>query len=452
MSQPSTKPVSGMRDFLPQEARRRRRAFSIIEATFQRYGFDPLDTPAMERLSTLMGKYGDEGDQLLFKVLKRGNKLQQAIDHNPTEWDLADAGLRYDLTVPLARVFAQYINDLPRIFKRYQIAPVWRADRPQKGRYREFVQCDVDVVGSPSMAAEVEVLSALSEILHQLDFPEFTILLNHREILFAATRAAHVPDNLVTDAIVTLDKFDKIGLEGVRQELQQRGLPTESSDRLIDVLALHEFDPDERIPHLFAIFADDPVAISALEDLQQLLTLLSATCAATHVTIHPMLARGLSYYTGPIFEIVSPNFAGSIGGGGRYDELIGMFRGETIPAVGASLGIERILMILEERDKATHTSTPAADALVTLWDPSFLSESLKLATDLRAAGIQTDLYLLPDKLGRQFSYADQRQIPYTLVIAPDEVANHTVQIKEMATGIQTEVKRDEVADWLVKHT
>ncbi len=454
MSKASTKPASGMRDFLPREARHRRHVFALVEEVYQSYGFDPLDTPCVERLTTLMGKYGEEGDQLIFKILKRGNKLDSALAQpNPGETDIADHGLRYDLTVPLARVYAQYPNEFPRIFKRYQIAPVWRADRPQKGRYREFYQCDVDVVGSDSMLVEAEVTSALSEILERLEFGNFRIHVNHRKLLLALMEVAGIPDDKETDALVAIDKLDKIGHDGVVAELQERGIAESSIDKLMGILGAQPVPTDENhdnvnmLSHLREALGGTERGVEALDELEQLLAFAAPTRSAPYLKIDPYLARGLSYYTGPIFEIRSDDFAGSVGGGGRYDGLIGMFSGQDVPACGFSLGIERILFLLEERSDKTEDSTRAADMLVTVWNDALAPKSVALVHELREAGFRADLYMANDKFGKQFGYADDRNIPFTCVLAPDEVEKGIVQVKAMKSGEQHEVPRDEIVAW-----
>ncbi len=455
MSQVSTKPASGMRDFLPAEAARRRRVFALIEEVYQSYGFEPLETPTMERLDTLLGKYGDEGDQLLFKVMKRAQKLERALNReSPGETDLADLGLRYDLTVPLARIVAQYQNDLPRYFKRYQIAPVWRADRPQKGRYREFVQCDVDVVGSTSMTVEAEVASALSEVLDRLGFGEYRIHLNHRRLLSAMLEASGIAEAKWSGVLITIDKLDKVGRNEVIRELQEeRGVGREAVDRLLSLLGAQPTLAEEnqgtldRLREAVGHLEDGQVA---LKELTEVLRFADGGPAGPRLIVDPYLARGLAYYTGPIFEIRSDEFSGSIGGGGRYDELVGMFTKQSLPACGFSLGIERILMLMEEAGKFTDEPAPA-DVLVTLWDPDFTPNSLALARELRAAGLRVDLY--PDggdKMGKQFGYADERGLPFVAILAPRELEDGVVAVKNLKTGDQEKVPRGEVGRWIVE--
>ena len=451
MSSISTKPPSGFRDFLPAEARRRDHVFSIIRQVYQSYGFEPLETPAMENLGTLLGKYGEEGDKLIFKVLKRGRKLTKALGRDdPAESDVADMGLRYDLTVPLARVYAEHRNELPRFFKRFQIAPVWRADRPQKGRYREFYQCDVDVVGSAAMTAEAEVCAALAEVLERLEFGGVRIHVNHRELLRALILRAGINPDLEMDTLVAIDKLDKIGQDGVVAELLERGISQECIDRLEPLFDVEtsgqpgSFDNATTLDQLAEHVSEIDSGLEAIDELRRLITFSQSGPAADLLYVDPFLARGLSYYTGPIFEIRSDDFSGSLGGGGRYDGLIGMFCKQDVPACGFSLGVERILVLLEEREQR-QAIAPAVDVLVTLWDDDFTPNSLRLAHELRTAGLKVDLYPDNDRYGKQFGYADERDIPVVAILAPDELEAGVVAVKDMASGDQTSVPRGEVA-------
>ena len=449
-----------MRDFLPAQARRRNHVFGIIREVYESYGFEPLETPSMERLSTLLGKYGEEGDQLVFKVMKRGNKFDKALGRSQNgeslnEVDFADMGLRYDLTVPLARIVAEYQNDLPAIFKRYQIAPVWRADRPQRGRFREFYQCDVDVIGSSAMTVEAEVAGALSEVLGRLGFADFRIHLNHRLLLDAMLDNAGVPAKRRQDALVAIDKMDKIGLDGVLKELNERGLSQAAIDGLMPLLEqasapaaeVGAFDNAATLAALEAQVGHLESGQKALAELKNILAFASAGPAAKHLYLDPSLARGLSYYTGPIFEIRSDAFGGSLGGGGRYDDLIGMFSKRSLPACGFSLGIERILVLLEERGFMAEQSA-GADVLVTLWNDDFTPNSFRLLNELRQAGLRADLYPDNERMGKQFGYADERGIPFVAILAPDELAAGVVAIKDMKSGAQETVARGEVAAWI----
>ena len=395
MAKINTEPLSGMRDFLPLDVLRRDYVIETVKRVYQRYGFEPLETPTMERLTTLLGKYGDEGDQLIFRVLKRGEKLERALADAPTENSVSDAGMRYDLTVPLARVVAEYRSKLPRFFKRYQMQPVYRADRPAKGRYREFFQCDVDVVGSTSPTVEAEVIAAGAEVLQALGFEGregFAIRLNHRMILRGLMEVAGVPHDLEGAALVAIDKLDKIGLDGVRKELDARGIPATAADSLLTSMAAAPAENGETVAWLGDLLESSEVGSRGVAELKQVVALSAGGPAAEHLRIDPYLARGLSYYTGPIFEIEFPGLSGSGGGGGRYDDLVGMFSGQTIPACGFSLGLERIILIMEERGMFPERLTTQPQVLVTMFDDSTVAASLALARRLRVAGLRVDLY------------------------------------------------------------
>ena len=439
---PSTKPPSGMRDYLPETVAQRRYVMAKIESVFQRYGFLPLETPAIENLTTLLGKYGEEGDQLLFRLLHRGDKLSRALEKESTEaGDLAELGLRYDLTVPLARVVAQYGNSLPRFFKRYQIQPVWRADRPAKGRFREFYQCDVDLTGTISLLAEAEVMNAVSDALLDLGFTNFTIALNHRVLLRSMIEAAAIDPSLEGSALMAIDKLDKIGVDGAQEELIQRGIVQESAQRLLGMTTSTTGADNGSILESLRAQLSQPEAQQALNDLETLLALTSDAPAGSHIRLAPALARGLSYYTGPIFEVVSTDFSGSLGGGGRYDNLVGMFSNKQVPAVGFSLGLERILLLLEERDLFPALQL-AAQVMVCILPHTPLPPAVGLASRLRQAGITVDVYPEQSKLGRQISAADSLQIPYVLILGPDEVERQTYTLKNLATGEQQTLAED----------
>ncbi|MCZ6875391.1 MAG: histidine--tRNA ligase [bacterium] len=433
---PSTKPPGGMRDYLPEAVCKRRYVLDKVEDIFQRYGFLPLETPAIENLSTLLGKYGEEGDQLLYRILHRGDKLSRSLAKEAvTMADLGELGLRYDLTVPLARVVAQYGHTLPRFFKRYQIQPVWRADRPAKGRFREFYQCDVDITGTTSLLAEAEVINAISDVLQALGFHNVTIALNHRVILRSMIEVAGIDTALEGSALVALDKLDKIGLSGVHEELQQRGISAEAAQRLLDFTTASQDEPNaQRLTELRDLLPV-PQAQEALQSLETLLDLTSQTTAGPRLRLTPALARGLSYYTGPIFEIVSDDFSGSIGGGGRYDNLVGMFSNKQVPAVGFSLGLERILILMEERGMFPDLQM-AAQVMICAFPDTPLAPVLGLAGRLRQAGIRVEVYPEQTRLGRQLSAADALLIPYALIIGPDEIAQQRYTLKHLASGEQ----------------
>ena len=437
---PSTKPPSGMRDSLPETVAKRRHVVGRIEDVFRRYGFQPLETPAIENLSTLLGKYGEEGDQLIFRLLHRGDKLTRALANEaPDAAALAELGLRYDLTVPLARVVAQYGNRLPRVFKRYQIQPVWRADRPAKGRFREFWQCDVDLTGTTSLLAEAEVMNAVGDALRALGFTNFSIALNHRVVLRSLIQAAGIAPTLEGPALIALDKLDKIGADGVREELAQRGIAPASAQQL---LRMTTPAPDKDNVNILASLRSclsQAEAQPALDDLEALLTMLCDAPAGPHIRLAPALARGLSYYTGPIFEVVSDDFSGSLGGGGRYDNLVGMFTNKQVPAVGFSLGIERILLLMEERDMFPPLE-PAARVMACILPETPLQPALKLVSSLRAAGITVDVYPEQTKLKRQLTTA--QRMPYALIVGSKEIARRSYTLKNLKNGEQQELDID----------
>jgi histidyl-tRNA synthetase len=419
-----------MRDFLPEDVRRREYVIGVIADVYRRYGFEPLETPALENIETLTGKYGEEGNRLIFKVLRRGEHESSG------ETDLA---LRYDLTVPLARVVAEYRGKLPKFFKRYQIQPVWRADRPARGRFREFYQCDVDAIGSRSMIVETELCAAVSEVLQKLGFEDFTIQLNHRDLLTALLQAVEIDDALHGTALVAIDKLDKIGAPGVRAELVDRGISETSAEGLLGAFEDHN--------RLGRLVGTRELGQKASAQIAEIMTLAANTPAQGRIQFSPRLARGLSYYTGAIMEVAVPDLTGSLGGGGRYDGLIGMFLGEDVPACGFSLGLERILVVMGERNMFPPSVQQAsADLLVTLFDARTVQESLRLAAELRGAGVRVEVYPEPDKLGKQMKYAAAKAIPYAAVLGGDEVARGEVTIKNLGTGQQTTVARAEVVD------
>jgi histidyl-tRNA synthetase len=428
-----------MRDYLPDAVVKRRYVLGKVESVFQRYGFLPLETPTMEHLTTLLGKYGDEGDQLLYRVLHRGERLSRVLTQDKVEMaDLAELGLRYDLTVPLARVVAQYGHLLPRFFKRYQIQPVWRADRPAKGRFREFYQCDVDITGTTSLLAEAEVLNAISEVLVELGFRNFNIALNHRAVLRSMIEVTGIGQAPEETALVAIDKLDKIGPAGVQDELTARGIAPAAAQRLLELTTVAQDKDNLQTLHALREMIPLPQAQQALADLETLCTLTSAAPAGGRLRIAPALARGLSYYTGPIFEVVSEDFSGSLGGGGRYDHLVGMFSNKQVPAVGFSLGLERILLLMEEQQMFPDLRM-AAQVMVCPLPDTPLAPVLGLVTRLRQAGMTVELYPEPARLGRQLANADDLHIPYALIVGPDEVAQQHYTLKHLATGEQQQL-------------
>ncbi|MGH9176606.1 MAG: histidine--tRNA ligase [Vicinamibacterales bacterium] len=451
----NTKPARGMRDFLPADVRRREYVIGVIAGVYQRYGFEPLETPAVENLDALMGKYGEEGDRLIFRILKRGEEGKTGQ---------ADLALRYDLTVPLARVVAEYRADLPKFFKRYQVQPVWRADRPQKGRFREFYQCDVDAIGSSSMVVESELLGAAADVLTGLGFSNFIIRLNHRQLLAGLLDSVGVPTASQGDALVALDKLDKIGRDGVARELETRGIPETGANTLLELFTAvaqaaataHENPAGfntEVLARLSALVERHTIGTRAIRDLRDIVSLSASRPGGDRLRVDPSLARGLSYYTGSIFEVAVPDLAGSLAGGGRYDELIGMFLGESVPACGISLGLERILVVMTERNMFPESVVvSAADVMVTVWSADKAQDSIRLAGELRAAGLRADVYPDADRIGKQFKYADSRQIRFVTVVGDDEAARNEVAVKNLATGTQVVMPRALVAEFVKTHS
>ena len=443
-----TRPARGMRDLLPDDVRRREYVVGVVKDVYTAYGFEPLETPALENIETLTGKYGEEGNKLIFKVLRRG-------EHEASgETDLA---LRYDLTVPLARVVAEYRGKLPKYFKRYQIQPVWRADRPARGRFREFYQCDVDAIGSKSMVVETEVCSAVADVLTRLGFGDFVIKLNHRRVLTGLLEVNGVPAELHATALVALDKLDQIGRDGVQRELESRGIQSASLADAFRTLLEPTADPAAAggnravLNRLTSMLAGHEPALDGVRELGAIVDLCGRTSAGPHLRIDVSLARGLSYYTGAIMEISVPDLAGSLGGGGRYDGLIGMFLGEDIPACGFSLGLERILVVMSERNMfPPDVQRPAADVMVTIFEGEPVEDALSLARELRAAGLRVDVDPEADKIGRQFKYAASRGVRLVTVVGGNERAAGQVTIKDMESGEQTSVARAGVADWIIR--
>ncbi|MBI5851939.1 MAG: histidine--tRNA ligase [Planctomycetes bacterium] len=444
-------PPAGTRDFLPEDVRRRDFVVAKIRAAYERFGFAPLETPSFERVETLSGKYGDEGEQLIFRVQKRGEKLTEELRKSPVDpKQLADLALRYDLTVPLSRVVAQYQGKLPKFFKRYQIQPVWRADRPQKGRFREFWQCDVDYVGTTSLVAEMEVMQAVGDALAALAFDRFTMRVNDRRVLTGIMEAAGIAPAQHELAIVGVDKLDKIGPDGVRKELVERGIASGSIDVLAPILFASEGGVSGNAARLdavaHAVENKSATGAAGLATLRELTALLDSVGGlAGRVLFDPSLARGLSYYTGPIFELAVDGLAGSMGGGGRYDALVGMFLGRPIPAVGFSLGLERILVVMEERGMLPSLDV-ASDVMVLQMDKKLLARAVDLADRLRRAGFRAEIY--PEagaKLGAQFQYADSRKVPLVAFIGDREVEVGTVAIKHLASGKQDLVSLEQAA-------
>lgn len=448
MSRPVAQPVSGMRDLLPRDAARRAYVIRAVQSAFQLYGFQPVETPAMERLSTLQGKYGEEGEQLMYKVLKRGRKLTQALASSAPDDALADMGLRYDLTVPLARLVAAHQQELLPVFKRYQIQPVYRAERPAQGRYREFMQCDVDIVGLESLDAEADVVNAGVSALQTLGFDpgsDFRLRLNHRAVLNGLLAASRVPPALHATALVAIDKADKIGAEGVERELAARGLPPASVQALLRVMSNlgGGQKPSAMHPLLAEVLADHADGQQGLQDLETLTALLDVGPAGPALRWDPLLARGMGYYTGPIYEVQFPDLASSGGGGGRYDELLGLFVGKRIPACGFSLGLERILLIMEARGMFPEALGQEPQVLVAQIDAAQARCAHQIAHRLRAEGLRTDLFPAVAGLRRQFRYAEKRGIRFVVIIGADEAQANQAALKDLDSGAQVTLAQQE---------
>jgi len=421
----------GMRDILPEQMIKRQYVMDLMRQVFESFGFEPLQTPVLELKDTLMGKYGPEAEKLIYYAR-----------HAQGSEELA---MRYDLSVPLSRVSAMY-RDLSKPFKRYQMAPVWRAERPQKGRYREFYQCDVDIVGSDSMLADAEIISVIYEALNRLGFRRFRILLNNRKILTGLGNYVGVSDERLGGLYRAIDKLEKIGVEGVKEELSASGLSDAAIARLMALLTVQGSN-SEMLVGLRAQLQDYPRALAGVAELEEITRALGALGVpelAYQVTFS--MVRGLDYYTGPIYEtVVDEPKIGSITGGGRYDELIGLFTNQSLPATGTSLGIERIIDVMDELGMfPPQIGRTVVQVLVTRFDKASSPASLQAATELRRAGLSAELYLEEEPLAKQIRYAVRKGIPYLVILGPDEIANDQVTLRHLARGEQETVARAEL--------
>ncbi len=421
----------GMRDIPPQQMILRQYVMGVIEKTFKAYGFEPLETPAVELRSVLMGKYGEDAERLIYDVSHVGGKEELA--------------LRYDLTVPLTRFIA--MNPGLRLpFKRYQIAPVWRAERPAKGRYRQFYQCDADIVGTASMLADAEIITLIHDILSRLGFTNYTIFINHRQLLTALGEYAGVQGELAGTLYRSIDKLDKIGEEGVRQEMLAGGVPADVADRLLSLLRI-EGTSAELLSALRQRLEGLPAAEKGISELEELfLYLREFGVPEERYQLALSMVRGLSYYTGPIYEtIVREPRIGSITGGGRYDELIGLFTGRSLPVTGTTVGIERIIDVIEELGMYPPSlGRTTAQLLVTIFDASTRPASIQLSQELRRQGIHVELSFEAGKIGSQIRYASQKGIPFVAILGPDEVQAGKVTLRDMDKGEQVTVERTQV--------
>ena len=419
----------GFRDFLPPQKALRQQVIKTIQNTFEVFGFEPLGTPSLEYASILEGKYGEEGDKLIYKFDDRGGRK---------------VALRYDLTIPLARVVAMHPT-IPKPFKCYHIDPVWRADKPQRGRFREFWQCDADIVGSDSMLAEAEIITTIYHILKALNFDQFTIRINNRKILNGMAQSLGIEEATIPALLRIIDKLEQKGIEGIKQELSEKGFKTESVNTILELFnpsigkSIDFTDLNKRFPN-------SPLLTEGITELESIFSSLTALGVdAQYYSFDLSLARGLDYYTGPIFETTldEPKM-GSITGGGRYDNLIGMFSNTNIPATGSSFGLERIVTVMEELKLAPLPST-ITEVMVTIFTPELQKDSLRLTAQLRSHGIKTEIYFTPAKMKKQLAYASNKGVPLVAIIGPDEQKNNTVILRNMVKGSQEAVAADELS-------
>lgn len=439
----------GTRDFGPDEVFRRQYIFGIIREVFVRYGYQPIETPAMELLSVLTGKYGEEGDRLLFKILNNGDFLSkanvEALDNRDSRRllpSIAEKGLRYDLTVPFARYVVMHQHELSFPFKRYQIQPVWRGDSPQKGRFQEFYQCDVDVVGSTSLMYEAELLQIYDEVFRRLGI-EAVIKFNNRKVLYGIAEAAGIPDRFM-DMTVAIDKLDKIGPQGVCAEMQQRGIAEQAIDRVEQILGVSDLEA------LRTHLAHSPEGIRGLDEIAELYRYFDPAAAHNEVRFDLTLARGLTYYTGCIFEAQAKGVQmGSIGGGGRYDNLTGTFGLEGVSGVGISFGADRIYEVMKELGLFPEKAADSLQLLLVATDEQAHYHAFRLLGQVRAAGIHADLYPQAAKLKKQMQYANNRQVPYVAIIGSEEMAAGEVSFKDMASGEQARLKPEVMIERLL---
>jgi histidyl-tRNA synthetase len=451
MSTPSI--PKGTRDFTPVEMTRRYYIFDIIQSVFKNYGYQPIETPAMENLSTLMGKYGEEGDKLLFKVLNSGDflngvddQLVRAKDSNKILKYVSEKGLRYDLTVPFARFVVQHRNEITFPFKRYQVQPVWRADRPQKGRYREFYQCDVDVVGSDSLLMEVELIRIAKDVFRKLGIAVL-VKINNRKILSGMAEVIGAT-NKITDITVAIDKLDKIGIEGVNMELMAKGLPVETIERLQPILYL-QGNNYEKLEKLSEILSTSETGLKGIKEIKQILDYLTALNINSEVQLDLTLARGLNYYTGAIIEVKAIDVQlGSISGGGRYDDLTGVFGMPGVSGVGISFGADRIYDVLNELNLFPAETICSTKVMLVNFGGKEEITSLKFLAQLQENGIASELYPEQAKMKKQFAYADSKKIQYTVIIGSDEATSGLYQLKNMRTGEQGKYSPSEIIELL----
>ena len=443
----------GTRDFSPEEMAKRNYIFNTIREVYHLYGFQQIETPAMENLSTLMGKYGEEGDKLLFKILNSGDCFagispEELKEMNPVKFanKACEKGLRYDLTVPFARFVVQHRNEISFPFKRYQIQPVWRADRPQKGRYREFYQCDGDVVGSNSLINEVELIQIMDEVFHRFGI-RVCIKMNNRKILSGIAEILGASDKIV-DITVAIDKLDKIGLDNVNAELREKGLSEEAIARLQPVILLSGTNR-EKIASLKEVLATSETGMKGIEELEFILDRIEKLTLHAELELDLTLARGLNYYTGAIFEVKALNVQiGSITGGGRYDNLTGVFGMEGVSGVGISFGADRIFDVLNQLNLYPKDALQTTQLLFVNFGATEEAYLLPLVAQVRAAGIRTELYPEAAKMKKQMGYADTKKIPFVAIVGETEMAEGKINLKNMLTGEQNMLTLEELVERL----
>lgn len=441
----------GTRDFSPVEMAKRNYIFNTIREVYHLYGFQQIETPAMENLSTLMGKYGEEGDKLLFKILNSGDCFagiakEELEEMNPVKFaaKACEKGLRYDLTVPFARFVVQHRNEISFPFKRYQIQPVWRADRPQKGRYREFYQCDGDVVGSDSLINEVELIQIMDEVFHRFGI-RVCIKMNNRKILSGIAEVIGAADKIV-DITVAIDKLDKIGLEKVNEELRDKGLSEEAIAKLQPVILLSGSNR-EKIASLKEVLAASETGLKGIEEMEFILDRIEKLALRAELELDLTLARGLNYYTGAIFEVKALDVQiGSIAGGGRYDNLTGVFGMEGVSGVGISFGADRIYDVLNQLDLYPKDALQTTQLLFVNFGSQEEAYLLPIVAKVRAAGIRTELYPESCKMKKQMSYADAKKIPFVAIVGETEMAEGKINLKNMLTGEQSMLTIDELIE------
>ena len=445
----------GTRDYSPDIMVKRNYIFDTIKSVFKLYGYQPLETPAMENLSTLMGKYGEEGDKLLFKILNSGDFLAQVPENELLERNsirltnkISEKGLRYDLTVPFARFVVQHQSELTFPFKRYQIQPVWRADRPQKGRYREFYQCDVDVVGSDSLLHEVELIQMVDEVYRRLHI-NVRLLINNRKILAGIAETIGYPDKL-TDITVAIDKMDKIGGDAVNAELREKGIDETAIEKLQPILNLQGSN-NEKLERLQGILQNSPTGLKGIEELTTVFNYLEGLSIGSEVKLDLTLARGLSYYTGAIFEVKALDVQiGSITGGGRYDDLTGIFGLKNMSGVGISFGADRIFDVMQQLNLFPEDNKATTQILFVNFGAKEERYCLPLMQQLRAAGINTEIYPEPAKMKKQMGYADKKGIPFVALVGETEMQENKIALKNMATGEQQNITLAQAVEILKK--